>query len=105
LGGTVHKKSKDLKDLNEVLKYWQEEIQHLSSKNDEIVAGKMTNVVTNNNWDLWYNESKGNYYFVKIFDLVAELELPSDDFKRRHDLWEKVRELLDSMEKSLSAIQ
>lgn len=94
----MRKKGIDLQSLRDVVDFWQYHIGRLSQENEEEVAGSMTNVVANDNWDHWYNESRGDPYFVEIFDLVADLETPSTDLKIRQDKWRRVKGLLNEME-------
>ena len=67
--------AKDITDLNEVTAYWASCLTRLGSEDDLKVAYDMTAIVANDRWDAWYNEGKGDPFFVEVFDLVADLEI------------------------------
>lgn len=89
--------SKGIQTLREASDYWADCIKLLGSKPDSVVAGYMANIVSNEHWEEWYNESKGDPYFVEIFDLVADLETPIERELSRDEAWERVKKLVAEM--------
>jgi hypothetical protein len=85
------KKGKDLENLVEVGEFWAFYLEKLGEMPEMDVAGGMVNIVTNDRWDDWYNESKGDPLFVETFDLVADLETPIKRELSREEMWRKVK--------------
>ncbi|MEI6581790.1 MAG: hypothetical protein WCN86_02860 [bacterium] len=98
----MQKNSIELIDLHDVVVFWRYYLAKLTSDNREGIAGSMTSVVSNDRWDDWYNKPTGEPYFAAIFDLVADLEMPSTKQDPRQKEWDKVAALLAGMESSLA---
>lgn len=58
---------------------------------DATIAGYMTGVVNNDNFDKW---NDGNKYFARIFELVADLEIPGGTPEQRRAEWREVEKEL-----------
>ena len=92
--------AKDITDLNEVTAYWASCLTRLGSEDDLKVAYDMTAIVANDRWDAWYNEGKGDPFFVEVFDLVADLETPIGREISRESAWARVKQLVAEMQQS-----
>ena len=98
----MNKRGIELENLKEVAVFWRRYLDKLDASNEEDIAGSMTNVVSNDRWDDWYDESRGNPFFVEIYDLVTELEMPITNKDVRQAKWKRVADLLSQMEAEFS---
>lgn len=62
-------------------------------EDDAVIAGYMTGVVNNDNFDKWNNESES---FSHIFELVADLEVHGGTPEQRQKEWCEVEKGLDA---------
>ncbi|MDP2631980.1 MAG: hypothetical protein Q8P30_04440 [Candidatus Uhrbacteria bacterium] len=92
------KKGIELENLNEVAAFWKHYLDKLGSMPEMDVAGSMANVVSNDKWEQWYNEGKGDPLFVEAFDLLADLETPIERKLSREDMWARVKQLVKQLE-------
>lgn len=86
----------EIKTAEDAIQYWRGCLLQLDSQPDDKVAYDMVRVVGSPNWDDLYKEGEGSATIVGVFDLVAELEVPSQADAIRHQKWEKVKRLLAS---------
>ena len=85
----------NLKTLADVKRFWAQRLTDMKSgkENDAVIAGYMTGVVNNDNFDKWNDESES---FSHIFELVAGLEVPSGTPEQRQKEWREVEKELDA---------
>lgn len=69
-----------------------------NSLSDIQIAYNMTNVVSSDLWNQYYNDGKGDKDFIVIFDKVADLEIPQGSEKWRQENWDRVKNHLTLLE-------
>lgn len=80
----------ELKTLPDVKRYWQDCLTLRTNSNDLEIAGYITGVVSSDNFHAWYQEGSGEKWFVDVFELASQLEIPDGDPAARQKLWQEL---------------
>ncbi len=91
-------KVSEIETIPDLVTYWRECLLLRSEKGDSIVAGYIVNVVSNDVFQAIYDEGRGDANVCALYDIAADLEVPLEREVPRKVAWERIDELIRSLE-------